>query len=100
VEVGGSVVHTLGGYGSAGYRWEYRIEGTPGIVEVHRLPAESVPPPSGGPPESFSAQERFRIVGLAPGEAVVMFSLKRPWEDIPAEGRDQTLSVRVEPRNG
>ena len=94
--MGQRVVHTLSGYGSAGYRWECRVEGQPAAVQVSRLPTAPSPPRPEGAPESFSAEERFEILGLATGEAVVTFFLKRPWGDHPAEGREEILAVVVE----
>ena len=77
----------LGGLGSAGYNWEYALEGDEGVVTVS---TKSIPPPPkprpGGPaPDSYSVEQLLTITALKPGVAKVSVSLRRSWErDKPA----------------
>jgi hypothetical protein len=72
----------LGGLGSAGYAWEYAIEGKAGIVAVtvESIPSPCYPKPGGPPPDSYSIDQLLIITALTPGVAKVRVSLRRPWE--------------------
>ena len=85
----------LGGLGSAGYAWESKVEGPPGVIYVRALP----PAPSSGPQpqppvtQTFSVEHTFIIEALAPGKAEAQFILRRPWEkNVPPL---RVISVRV-----
>jgi predicted secreted protein len=95
LRVGESLDQPLEGFGSAGYRWESAIEQDSSVVDVERLPPGGVPSSEDEQPQSYSLQESFRIVGVAEGEAIVTFLLKRPWEETAAPAREEILKVRV-----
>ncbi len=70
----------LGGLGSAGYAWEPKVEGLPGVIVIRpSLPALSPDiQPSGA--QTSSVEHTFVIEALAPGKAEARFGLRRPWE--------------------
>jgi hypothetical protein len=72
----------LGGLGTAGYVWEYQIDGLPDVVSVFReLEETSQPlPPVGSSPNTSSINELFAVKGLIKGETKIRFRLRRPWE--------------------
>ena len=84
----------LGGLGSAGYAWEFEVEGSPGVIFVRA----SLPVPSSDPQrpvllQTSSVEHTFIIEALAPGKAEARFVLKRPWEkNVPPV---RMISVRV-----
>lgn len=70
----------LGSLGSAGYTWEFSVEGPPGVVFVRPVPPE---PPSVdplAPLHTFSTDLGFVIEALRQGTSEVRFMLRRPWE--------------------
>jgi hypothetical protein len=89
--VGARVLVTLGGMGSAGYRWEAAID-NPSIVEVVRAPT---PPAPANAPRSFSRDEQYAVTGLAPGETVIHFRQTRSFEpqQPPIAARDIAVHV-------
>lgn len=87
LRVGDTHKSQIGGLGSAGYGWDYAVEGDPDIVTVsiESLPPPLPPPPGGTPPDTYSAEQLVVITAEAPGEATVRLLLRRPWEhDKPA----------------
>lgn len=72
----------LGGLGSAGYAWEYEVEGDAGAVTVSMASDPSPPraPPGGPPPSSYSVEHELVIAARAPGVARITASLRRPWQ--------------------
>jgi chagasin family peptidase inhibitor I42 len=89
--VGARVVMTLSGMGSAGYRWTATVD-NPAIVEVVRVPVPSAP---ANRPQSFSHNEQFAVIGLAPGETIVHFRQARTFdpEHEPIATRDIAVHV-------
>jgi hypothetical protein len=94
--VGARALVTLGGMGSAGYRWTATVD-NPAIVEVVRAPAPSASAPlaPANRPQSFSRDEQFAVTGLAPGETVVHFRQARSFEPehTPIATRDIAVHV-------
>ena len=84
VELRPGQVHRLklGGLGSAGYTWEYRVEGDAGAVVVSMASGPPPPPaaPGGPPPDSYSVEQELVITARAPGVARITASLSRPWQ--------------------
>ncbi len=73
----------LPGLGSAGYAWEYAVDGLDGTVEV--APATSadsadLAAPGGPPPGNSNQAAQFTVSARAPGHVLVRFALRRPWE--------------------
>ena len=89
--VGARVLVTLTGMGSAGYRWTTVID-NPAIVEVVRAPT---PPAPANGPRSFSRDEQYAVIGLAPGETVIHFRHTRSFEpqQPPIATRDVAVHV-------
>lgn len=86
----------LGGLGSAGYAWESKVEGPPGVIYVRpSLPSAHSSGPQSKPPvtQTFSVEHTFIIEALAPGKAEAQFILRRPWEkNVPPL---RMISIRV-----
>lgn len=85
----------LGGLGSAGYLWEFEIEGTPGVVAVHpdfSTQKDQMQSNSSGL-QTSSVENPFIIQALKSGKAEVRFLLRRPWQKGAAPLR--TVAVRV-----
>jgi hypothetical protein len=89
--VGARVLVTLSGMGSAGYRWTATVD-NPAIVEVVRAPAPSLP---ANRPRSFSRDEQFAVIGLAPGETIVRFRQARGFELEHAPIATRDIAVHV-----
>jgi Chagasin family peptidase inhibitor I42 len=89
--VGARVLVTLSGMGSAGYRWTATID-NPAIVEVVRAPTPSAPADQ---PRSFSRDEQFAMIGLAPGETIVRFRQARTFEPEHAPIATRDIIVHV-----
>jgi len=89
--VGARALMTLSGIGSAGYRWAVTID-NPLVAKVIRAPAPAAP---ANAPRSFSRDERYEIVGLAPGETVIHFRQTRSFEPQQPPIADQDIAVRV-----
>ena len=89
--VGARVLVTLSGTGSGGYRWTAAID-NPAIVEVVRAPT---PPAPANGPRSFSRDEQYAVIGLAPGETVIHFRQMRSFEpqQPPIAARDIAVHV-------
>jgi len=83
LQVGETYKFKLGGLGSAGYVWEYTIEGSPGIVTAS-IESFNISPnllPGGPPPDNYSADKTLIINALKSGETLIHMSLRRPWEN-------------------
>ena len=82
LRVGDQHIINLEGLGSAGYVWIFRIEGNSSIVSITKQAAVA---PSLQTPEAYSTQESFRVIAESPGQVVVKFVQRHPWEsdDIP-----------------
>jgi hypothetical protein len=89
--VGARVLVTLSGMGSAGYRWTATVD-NPAIVEVVRA---TTPSARANGPRSFSRDEQYAVIGLAPGETVIHFRQTRSFEpqQSPIAARDIAVQV-------
>jgi hypothetical protein len=67
---GAEQVVRLPGLGSAGYRWQYHLEGDEGVaeVEITRSQVPFLPPPGGPPPNNYNVDELVRVRGLSAGK--------------------------------
>jgi predicted secreted protein len=84
VKVGKSLVVTLEGKGTAGYKW---YVAAPGDVQVK-------PKPHRGPATEgigASTDESFTLKPSHEGPSEVVFELRRPWEDRVVERRHVVL---------
>jgi predicted secreted protein len=72
----------LKGLGSAGYAWEYAIEGAEDVVSVsiEFLDTPPKPQPGGPSPPTYNRNELLIITALKRGEARVCVIQRRPWE--------------------
>ncbi|SEL24884.1 protease inhibitor I42 family protein [Nitrosovibrio tenuis] len=93
----------LGGLGSAGYVWEFQINGPPGVIAIRPVlpvlpesPPKAPDAPDAAHPSALqttSVEHTFIIDALEPGEAEALFFLRRPWQkDVPPV---RTVTVRV-----
>ena len=95
IRPGGTHRVTLGGLGSAGYLWEFEIEGPPGVIAVHpdfstQKDSMHINPST---LQTSSVEHLFTIDALRPGKAEVRFLLRRPWQkDTPPV---RTIAVHV-----
>ena len=82
---------SLPGMGSAGYQWTADVRGGGAVAEVDMIASEPVTDAIGA-----GVDEKFEIRAKEPGEAVVRFEQRRPWErgDEPPVG-EHVVRVRV-----
>ncbi len=95
IRPGGTHRITLGGLGSAGYLWEFEIDGPPGVVAVRSDFSTQKDPAHINPSalQTSSVEHLFIIEALKPGKAEVWFLLRRPWQkDTPPV---RTVAVHV-----
>jgi predicted secreted protein len=87
----------LGGLGSAGYAWDFIIEGSSNIVEVstEQVDTSSLPPPGGYPPGSSNTDTLFTIKALKIGKTQIKLILRRSWEKNKPPLRGIFLEVNV-----
>jgi predicted secreted protein len=87
----------LGGLSSAGYAWEYIIDGPQGIAEVSTEMIGAIPqlPPGGPSPDSFERQKIFNINALESGTTQVRIFLRRSWERDKPPLRELCLKILV-----
>jgi predicted secreted protein len=83
---------TLAGFGTAGYQWTAEVVGD---AEVARVESAGVEGPA-SEAIGASGDEAFTIRGGRPGNALVRFSLRRPWESAsePAE-QERSVAIKV-----
>ncbi len=95
IRPGGTRRIMLGGLGSAGYLWEFEIEGPAGVIAVHpdfsmQKDSTHIHPST---LQTSSVEHLFIIDALRPGKAEVRFLLRRPWQkDTPPV---RTIAVHV-----
>ena len=82
----------LSGLGVAGYRWVVDVEGDPAVAEVHSQGTEG---DEGGEAAGASAEEVFSIHAKRPGEALIRFEQRRPWERGAPPTNQHTIQLRV-----
>lgn len=91
---GASHAIELPGRGSAGYAWEFSVEGDAACIAV--VPVHEPVPAPAARPSNVSHAAHFELRALRAGRARVLFQLRRPWESMPlADGK---LDVDVEVR--
>lgn len=88
VDPGDEVVVRLPENASTGYLWSVVSVGA-GL----ELVGDATAPPAGGGPGA-AGERVVRLRAAAPGRAVVLLRLARPWEPAPAEERQVTVTVR------
>lgn len=83
--------------GTAGYVWEYEVDGPQKIVDLTKEIIGDVPklPHGGPPPDSFERQTVFIIATLNPGITHVRILLRRPWERDSPPLRELCLEISV-----
>ena len=83
--------------GSAGYAWEYSIEGATGVVSasIGFLGAPPKPPAGGPPPSAYSRNELLIITALKVGETRVRLLQRRLWERDKSPLHEIALDVSV-----
>jgi predicted secreted protein len=100
LRVGQQYTHRLTGRGSAGYSWEYSLEGSPTIVQISREPGMrpdhmDLPEPGDAPPGSASVDELVRIRSLAPGRARLRCAQRRIWEIGRPPLREEIIDIDI-----
>ena len=100
LKVGQQYTHRLKGRGTAGYSWEYTLEGSPALIEISResglLPQHLDIQPGSTPPGSASADELVRIQSLAPGNVTLHFAQRRIWEVGRAPLNVEIVDIEIE----
>lgn len=91
---GASHAVELPGRGSAGYAWEFSVEGDAACIAV--VPVQGPLPGAAAVPSNVSHAARFELRALRAGRARVLFQLRRPWETTPLA--DEKVNVDVEVR--
>lgn len=91
INVGKSSILTLKSLATSGYLWSYRIE----PKEVISVSEERSAMPSGHLKGGESLSEKFRIQGIKPGIAKLIFIQKRSWEQDKAAISTLIFSVIV-----
>jgi hypothetical protein len=81
----------LPGLGSAGYLWQYHLEGDEGVaeVEIRRSQAPSLPPPGEPPPNNYSLDELVRLRGVSAGKVRIVCTQVRVGQEA------ATLACRI-----
>jgi predicted secreted protein len=87
----------LGGLGSAGYLWEFEVEGSPGVIAVHPdfSTQKETMHPNHSTLQTSSVEHLFTIEALKPGQAEVRFLLRRPWQKDTPPVRTMAVHVTV-----
>lgn len=92
----------LGGLGSAGYAWEFEVDGPSDVIAVQSVPSISSTSSKDSQPDAHrstlqttSVEHIFVIEALEPGKAEARFLLKRPWEKSGPPVRTVTVRVTV-----
>lgn len=87
----------LGGLGSAGYLWEFEVDGPPGVIAVRPdFPTQKETTRTNRSTlQTSSVEHLFTIEALKPGQAEVRFLLRRPWQRETPPVRTITVHVTV-----
>lgn len=98
LDVGREHALILTGLGSAGYAWEWSIEGRQDVVSVSFASVGESPRASPGdlPPNSFNLDTKVTVTGLAPGRVTLELRLQRPWERDEPPLKEEVLHIRVQ----
>lgn len=93
--VGQEYTLVLPGLGTAGYIWQERVSGPPGVVQVSwsRGFAPGKEPTAVG----LSAPETATIRAVGTGDVTLVFDQVRPWEKDMAPLSQQRVSLHVSP---
>jgi len=88
---------TLEGLGSAGYTWEYDIDGTQNAIEVISEATNLLSKQSDGnlPPSTFNVNILFTITALKKGHVKVHLSHRRLWEKEKSTLREILLDITI-----
>ena len=70
----------LGSLGSAGYAWEFEVDGPQGVIIVRPGPPGPSPDVQPSVLQTYSVEHSFVIEAQGPGKAEARFVLRRPWE--------------------
>ncbi|MVN20507.1 protease inhibitor I42 family protein [Mucilaginibacter arboris] len=76
LNAGKSSIVSLKSLASAGYMWSYQVD----RKDIISVSEERTDAPSGRLKAGESLAEKFRVQGLKPGTAKLIFSQKRSWE--------------------
>ncbi len=91
LSTGKSSIVTLKSLATSGYLWSYQVD----RKDIISVSEEKSNPPSGSLKYGENLPEKFRIQGLKPGTAKVVFSQKRSWEQNTAAIATLIFSVIV-----
>ena len=83
---------TLGGLGTAGYTWDFVIEGPPDVLSVS---LETVAPLISSLPSSYNSDYIFTITALRRGKTRIKFYLHRPWEHGKPPLREVVMDILI-----
>ena len=78
--------------GSAGYTWDFVIEGSPDVLNVS---VETVKPPNIHLPSSYNVDYVYTLTALKRGKVRIKFYLHRPWEHDKLSLQEIILNVSV-----
>ena len=68
----------LKGLGTAGYTWDFEVEGDKESIHILREEPSPLPPPTGMWTTSF--EDVFRVRAVSIGKAIIRFKQRRSWE--------------------
>jgi predicted secreted protein len=98
LKVGETYVLRLKGLGSAGYTWDYSIDGNDKVVTVSRETASNPTTARAGgpPPDTYSLDHLFKIQAHEPGRVLIHFFQHRTWEKGKPPLEEHVLEVHSE----
>jgi predicted secreted protein len=98
LKVGEKYVLRLKGLGSAGYTWNYSIDGNDKVVSISKetLSRPTTASVGGPPPDTFSLDYLFIIQAHEPGRVVIHFFQHRSWEKDKPPLNEHVLEIHVD----
>lgn len=98
LKVGGKYVLRLKGLGSAGYTWNYNVDGNDKVVSITREMASrpTTAPAGGPPPDTYSLDYLFTIQAQEPGSVLIDFFQRRSWEKDKPPLKELVLEIHVD----
>ena len=90
--IGSTHKQTFSGLGTAGYAWDFMMDGSTDILSVshktEKTPVKTIP-------STYDNNDIYNIIALKPGEVRVRFFLHRPWEHEKPPLREVIINVSV-----
>jgi len=98
LRIGQKYVLRLKGLGSAGYTWNYNVDGNDKVVSISREMAgrPTTAPAGGPPPDTYSLDYLFTIQAHEPGRVLIHFFQHRLWEKDKPPLKEHVLEIHVD----